>query len=520
MASPRIDLQLPVAHATTYVQPSVANGSYPKQEVTVSDLPAARRHWNPAWTLVAASLALMMAFLDALVVTTALPTLRASLHSSLANLEWTVNAYNLALACLLLTGAAFGDRFGRRRMFCVGVSVFIAASLLAGAASTVDVLIAARALQGVGAAVMVPLTLTLVLEAYPPERHGWAIGIWSGVAALCGALGPVVGGGVVQAIGWHWIFWINLPVGMAILPIALLRFRESFGGHPRLDVVGLLLATAGLFSITWAIVRTDTNAWGSAAVIVPLLVGAAIIAAFLLWEHRTPQPMLSLSLFRRTSFSAANAISFCLFASVFGSLFLMSQFFQTAQGRTPLQTGSALLLWSGWGFFIAPATARFAGRYGNRPFMLAGLFLWTAGLACLAVIAQRDTGFLEIAPLFALAGIGGPMVFTTVAAEVMGSVPPEQIGIASGTNNALRELGGVFGIAVLATIFNRPGVYDSPDAFVSGFRSALWVAVAFTAIAIPLTGFLKARTREAPNAEAEPTPTMSEYETAPVRGTP
>src|SRR5919197_1634670 len=457
------------------------------------ELRATRRHWNPTWTLVAASLALMMAFLDALVVTTALPTLRRSLHSSLASLEWTVNAYNLALACVLLTGAALGDRFGRRRMFCLGVTLFVAASALAGAASSVDVLVAARALQGLGAAIMIPLTLTLILEAYPPERHGWAIGIWSGIAGLCGAMGPVVGGGVVQAIGWHWIFWINLPVGLAVVPVALLRFRESFGGQPRLDVGGLLLATVGLFSITWAIIRTDSYAWGSVGVIAPLLIGVAIIATFLLWEQRTPHPMLPLSLFRRASFSAANAISFCLFASVFGGLFLMSQFLQTAQGRTPLQTGAVLLIWSGWAFFVAPATARAAGRYGNRPLMLAGLFLWTVGVASLSPLVPRQTGLGEIAPLFAVAAIGGPMIFTTLAAEVMGSVPPEQIGIASGTNNALRELGGVFGIAVLATVFNRPGVYDSPDAFVSGFRSALWVAVAFTAVAIPLTALLKPR---------------------------
>jgi EmrB/QacA subfamily drug resistance transporter len=462
--------------------------------------PTARR-WNPIWTLIAASLALMMAFLDALVVTTALPTLRTSLHSSLGSLEWTVNAYNLALACLLLTGAALGDRFGRRKMFCAGLTTFIGASLLAGVASTVDVLIAARALQGIGAAIMVPLTLTLVVEAYPPERHAWAIGIWSGVAGLCGALGPVVGGGVVQAIGWHWIFWINLPIGLAVLPVALTRFRESYGGHPRLDIVGLVLATTGLFSITWAIVRTDTIGWGSTAVIVPLLVGIGIICVFLLWERRTPHPMLSLSLFRRASFSAANGISFCLFAGLFGALFLMSQFFQTAQGRTPLQTGAALLAWSAWGFFVAPLAGRAAGRYGNRPFMFAGLILQTAGFACLALIAHRHTAYLEIAPLLALAGIGASMVFSTVAGEVMGSVAPDQIGIASGTNNALRELGGVFGIAVLATVFNRPGVYTSPDTFVSGFRSALWVAVAFSAVGILLTGFLK------PRAELRPQPT-------------
>jgi len=456
--------------------------------------------WNPTWTLIAASLALMMAFLDALVVTTALPTLRHSLHSSLANLEWTVNAYNLALACSLLTGAALGDRFGRRKMFVIGVTVFIAASLLAGAASSVDVLIAARALQGIGAAIMVPLTLTLVLEAFPAERHGWAIGVWSGVAALCGALGPVVGGGVVQAIGWHWIFWVNLPIGLAILPVALMRFRESYGGHPRLDVVGLVLATAGLFSITWAIVRTDTIGWGHAAVVVPLVVGVAIIGAFLLWEQRTSHPMLSLALFKRASFSAANGISFCLFASLFGALFLMSQFFQTAQGRTPFQSGAGLLVWSAWGFFVAPAAARAAGRYGNRPFMLAGLILQTAGLACLALLAHQHTGFLALAPLLALSGIGSAMVFSTVAGEVMTSVPPEQIGIASGTNNALRELGGVFGIAVLATVFNRPGVYTSPETFVSGFRSALWIAVAFAAVGIVLTGFLRSKANLGANA--------------------
>jgi EmrB/QacA subfamily drug resistance transporter len=463
-------------------------------EALMTALTALRRPaWSPTWTLVAASLALMMAFLDALVVTTALPTLRRSLHSSLGNLEWTVNAYNLALACMLLTGAALGDRFGRRRMFVIGVTVFIAASVLAGAASSVDMLITARALQGLGAAVMVPLTLTLVLEAYPPERHGWAIGVWSGVAALCGALGPVVGGGVVQAVGWHWIFWVNLPIGLAIVPVALFRFRESYGGHPRLDVGGLVLATVGLFAITWAIIRTDTHAWGSVAVVAPLVVGVAVIGAFVLWERRTPQPMLALGLFRRASFSAANGIGFCLFASLFGALFLMSQFFQIAQGRTPLATGAALLVWSGWGFFVAPAAAHAAERYGNRPFMLAGLTLQALGLGCLALLADQHTPYPELVPMLALSGIGSSMVFSTVAGEVMTSVDPEQLGIASGTNNALRELGGVFGVAVLATVFNRPGVYSSPDTFVSGFHSALWVAVAFAALGVLLTGFLKTK---------------------------
>ncbi len=455
------------------------------------------RPWNPTWTLIAASLALTMAFLDALVVTTALPTIRRALHGSLGELEWSVNAYNLVFACMLLTGAALGDRFGRRRMFCIGLTGFLGSSLLAGAAGSIGVLICARALQGAGAAIMVPLTLTLVSEAYPPERRNWAIGIWSGVAALSGAIGPVVGGGVVQALSWHWIFWVNLPVGLAILIIAPLRFRESFGGHSRLDVVGVFLVTAGLFAITWAVVRTDVKPWTGAAVLGPLLLGLVVVGGFIAWERRTPHPMLPLALFRRMSFGAANGICFCLFAGLFGALFLMSQFFQTAQGRTPFQTGAALLVWSAWGFFVAPTAGRLAAKYGNRPFILTGLTLQTVGLASLALLAHPHTPYLELAPLLAACGIGVAMAFPTVTSEVMGSVEPGQIGIASGTNNALRELGGVFGIAVLASVFNRAGVYSSPSTFAGGFRSALWVAVAFSAVAVALAMLLRKPTASA-----------------------
>ena len=447
--------------------------------------PAPRRH-SPAWTLVIASLALMMAYLDALVVTTALPSLRSSLHGSLADLEWTVNAYNLSFACLLLTGAALGDRFGRRRMLCVGLATFLGASLIAGSAPTIGVLVAARAIQGAGAAIMVPLTLTLVTDAYPPARRGWAIGIWGGIGGLSGAIGPFVGGAVVEAVGWHWIFWINLPLGLTLIPLALLRIRESHGGHARLDVPGVALATLGLFAVTWGIVRTNAVGWDSAEVLRTLLAGLAILALFALWERRSRHPMLSPAMFRRPAFVTANGISFCLFAGLFGALFLMSQFLQIAQGRSPLQAGAELLAWSAPGLLVAPLAGRLADRYGNRPFMVAGLAMQTAGLGCLAILASRGIPFPEIAPLLTIAGVGTALVFPTVANEVMASVAPEEIGVASGTNNALRELGGVFGVAVLAAVFNRPGVYASPEAFVEGFRSALWVAVAFSAAGIVL----------------------------------
>jgi EmrB/QacA subfamily drug resistance transporter len=483
--------------------------------VEVANVDLVRRP-NPTWTLVVASLALMMAFLDSLVVTTALPTLRVSLHSSLASLEWTVNAYNLSFACLLLTGAALGDRFGRRRMLCIGLATFVAASLLAGAAPTIGVLVAARALQGAAAAIMVPLTLTVVTEAYPPERRGWAIGIWGGVAGLSGALGPFIGGAVVQAIGWHWIFWINLPVGLALIPIALLRVRESHGGHPRLDLLGVALATTGLFAITWAIVRTNTIGWGSLEVIATLIAGLAVVGLFVSWEWRTSHPMLALAMFRQANFTIANGISFCLFAGLFGALFLMSQFLQTAQDRTPLQAGAALLVWSATGLVVAPIAGRLADRHGNRPFILTGLLMQTAGLAGLAIIASRQTPFLEMAPLLTIAGVGTSMVFPTVANQVMASVAARQTGIASGANSALRELGGVFGVAVLATVFNRRGVYNSPDTFVAGFRSALWIAVAFSAVGIPLALSLQKTSRPAVPAKQDPQAAGREQSPVPV----
>jgi EmrB/QacA subfamily drug resistance transporter len=382
--------------------------------------------------------------------------------------------------------------------------MFTGASLLAGLAPTIGVLVAARALQGAGAATMVPLTLTLIADAYPPERRGRAIGIWGGVGGLSGAIGPLLGGTVVQALSWHWIFWINVPIGLALIPIALLRVRESRGGHPRLDVAGVALVTVGLFATTWAITRTDTLGWGSTDVIGTLIAGVAVLALFVLWERRTAHPMLPLATFRSRRFSVANGISFCLFAGLFGALFLMSQFFQTAQGATPLQAGSELLVWSATGLFVAPVAGRLADRYGNPPFMIAGMLMQTAGLGCLAIIAARHAPFLAMAPLLTIAGAGTAMVFPTVANEVMASVAPSQTGIASGTNNALRELGGVFGIAVLASVFNRHGVYASPDTFVVGFKQALWIAVAFSAGGIPLA--LSLRRARAPKPVATPNP--------------
>ena len=442
-----------------------------------------RPHAGPhrGWTLVLVSLGLFMTALDTLVVTTALPVLRVSLHTNLSDLEWTVNAYNLAFACSLLTGAALGDRFGRRRMFCTGLAVFTAASVGSALAPTVGALIATRTIQGVGAAMVMPLTLTLISEAFPAERRGMAIGLWGGIAGLAVAAGPVVGGAVVQGISWHWIFWLNVPIGLALIPLSARHLTESFGPRPRLDVVGLVLAGGGLFGIVWGLVRANTIGWKSAEVVGAMVAGALLLVVFLRWEQRTPSPMLSLELFRRPSFNTANGVSFFMYAGLFGAAFLMSQFFQTAQHHSPLQTGVRLLPWTAAPMIVSPIAGKLADRYGNRPFMGVGLLLQAVGLGWIAARVTAGIGYAEVGAALAVAGIGISLVFPTVATEAVTSVPPEEVGVASGTNSALRELGGVFGVAVLASVFSRPGVYTSAATFVDGFKAALWVGAGFSA---------------------------------------
>ena len=256
------------------------------------------------WTLVLASMGLFMTALDTLVVTTALPVLRKSLHANLGSLEWTVNAYNLAFACLLLTGAALGDRFGRRRMFAIGVGAFSVASAISAMSSTVGVLIAGRALQGAAAAVVTPLTLTLITEAFPVEKRGAAIGMWGGIAGLAVAMGPVIGGAIAGGISWHWIFWLNIPIGIALVPLALTRLSENFGERLHLDIVGLLLVGAGALGLTWGLIRANTVGWGSAEFVVSVVGGVALLGAFVVWEQRTSNPMLPLGYFHDRVFAA------------------------------------------------------------------------------------------------------------------------------------------------------------------------------------------------------------------------
>jgi EmrB/QacA subfamily drug resistance transporter len=463
---------------------------------------------HKGWTLALAALGVFMAALDTLVVTTALPVLRTSLNANLNDLEWTVNAYNLSFACLLLAGAALGDRFGRRRTYAIGLFVFAAASALAAAAPSVGVLVTARALQGGGAAIVMPITLTLISDAFPMEKRGVAIGMWGGVAGMAVAAGPVVGGAVIQGLSWHWIFWFNVPVGLIMVPLAMTRLTESYGPRSRLDIRGLLLAAAGFFGVTWGLVRASSQGWGSAEVMGALAAGVVVLVLFFGWERRAASPMLRLSLFRSRAFTAATGVNFFMFAALFGALFLMSQLFQTGLGNSPLDAGLHILAWTAVPVVISPLAGVLSDKYGNRPFMAAGLALQAVGLGWVAAIAKPGMGYGELTAALVVAGVGIGMVFPTVANAVMNSVPPEETGIASGTSSTFREVGGVFGVAILATVFASNNVFGSRPTFFHHFSHALWVATILSALGVLMALAAPGGVSAAPAEAVAETPEM------------
>ena len=324
------------------------------------------RRTSTIWTFAITSVALFMTTLDNLVVTTALPVIHRDLHASLSGLEWTVNAYTLTFAVFLITGAALGDRFGRRRMFVIGLAIFTAGSAAAALAPSIEALIVARAVQGFGGAIVLPLTLTILSAAVPAEKRGLALGAWGGISGLAVAIGPLVGGAVVQGISWQWIFWLNVPIGLVLIPLAALRLQESRGPNDALDLPGVGLASAGLFGIVWGLVRGNSVGWGSPEIVFALLAGVAVLALFVLWELRADEPMLPLRFFRNRTFTAANVASLLMFFGMFGSIFLLAQFFQTVQGYSPLQAGLRILPWTAMPIFVAPIAGRALGPH-RRP---------------------------------------------------------------------------------------------------------------------------------------------------------
>ncbi|MFG2729161.1 MFS transporter [Streptomyces canus] len=444
--------------------------------------PTARRG-GAVWALVITSVAGFMAALDNLVVTTALPSIREDLGGGLHDLEWTVSAYTLTFAVLLMTGAALGDRFGRRRLFLTGLTIFTGASAAAALAPGIDSLIAARAVQGVGAAIMMPLTLTLLTAAVPAAKRGMAYGIWGAVNGLAVASGPLIGGSLTEHISWQWIFWLNVPLGVALLPLARLRLAESHGTGARLDIPGTLLASGGLFGIVYGLVRGPSDGWTDTVVLMALFAGAALLAAFVLYSTRAKNPMLPMRLFRSRAFSGINAASLLMFLGMFGSIFLLSQYMQGVLGYSPTEAGLRMLPWTGMPMLVAPIAGILSDRIGGRPVVATGLFFQAAGLAYMASVVTVDASYSAQLPGLILSGIGMALFFAPASNLVMSSVRSEEQGIASGANNALREVGGALGIAVMASIFSSQGGYESGQSFVDGLRLALVTGAAVVAVA-------------------------------------
>jgi EmrB/QacA subfamily drug resistance transporter len=474
-------------------------------EVAAMDATLGSSRSARTWVLALTSLASLMVALDALVVTTALSTIRVDLHASLEELEWTVNAYTLPFAVLLMTASGLGDRLGRRRLFVGGVALFTAASAACALAPGAGWLIAARAIQGCGAAFVLPLALALLSAAFPPELRAKALGVFSGVTGLAVLGGPVIGGAITEGAAWQWIFWLNVPLGLAMIPLSLRRMSESLGPAARLDVRGLALITGAAFGLVWGLVRGNSAGWGSAEVLAALAGGLALLTGFVAWELRAREPMLPMRLFRSRAFAAGNAACFLMTAALFGTVFFMAQFLQTAQGQSPLDAGLRLLPWTATLFVVAPAAGAVVGRVGERPLIAGGLLLQAIGMAWIALVAEPGVAYAQLVAPLIVAGAGASMAIPPAQSVVVGAVAPAYIGRAAGTFTTLRQLGGAFGVAILVAVFAGAGSYASPHAFGDGFARAIGVA-ALLSLAGAVAGAVVPGRRVAP--EVTPTPAV------------
>ena len=461
--------------------------------VLVEQSPAARAaRVIPVWlTLLAASVPMFMATLDNLVMTSALPVITADLHADVNQVQWFVNAYTLCFATLMLPAATLGDRIGRRRIFLVGITVFTLASIASALSTTPTMLIAARAIQGAGAAAIMPLSLALLAASVPEAKRALAIGVWGGVAGLGVALGPVVGGAVVDGVSWQAIFWINVPVAVLAVPLILFAIRESYGRRMPLDVLGVLLAGGSVFALVWGIVHGNDDGWTSATVLGSLLAAAVLLAAFLVREIRTDHPVVPLRLFRSRSFSMANLVALAFSIGMFGAVFLLAQYLQIVMDYTPLQAGIRTLPWTAAPMLVAPVAGMLVPRVGVRALLATGMMLQTAALGWLAVLVEPGVEYTQLVPAFVLAGVGMGLTFAPSASAVLADMAETDHATASSTNSTVREVGVTLGVALLTAVFLGHGGSLTPTGYTDALQPALLVGTVavglavFAALAIP-----------------------------------
>ena len=435
------------------------------------------------WVLGLTSTAYFMVVLDALVVTTALPRMQRDLHANLTSLQWTVNSYGIAFAAGIITAAALGDRFGRRRVFNLGLALFTAASAACALAPTATDLVVARTVQGLGGAAVLPLSLTILTTAFPPQRRGLIVGVYGGLAGLAVATGPLVGGVVTEELNWHWIFWLNAPIGLLAVALGCRLLPESYGAAQRLDLVGVALVTAGVVALVWALVRANDVGWSSPEIISTLVAGGALLVAFVWWEQRVRAPMVPMRLFQNRTFAVGNVTMFLMSGATFAAAFLIIQEFQFARGYSPVSTGLRLLPFFGTPMIVSPLAGALSDRIGRRPIMVIGLTLQALGFAWVAARGSLSTSWVELVLALLVAGVGVSMALPTVPTAVLSSVAEIEMGKASGISYMSQRFGAVFAIAIASAVFSAHGNLTNPAAVTAGFRPGLWSCVIFAALA-------------------------------------
>jgi EmrB/QacA subfamily drug resistance transporter len=438
---------------------------------------------RPRWVLGLTSIAYFMVVLDSLVVVTALPRMQQDLHADLTTLQWTVNSYGIAFAAGIITAAALGDRFGRRRVFTLGLALFALSSAACAVAPDAPALIVARTVQGLGAAVVLPLSLTILTTAFPPRRRGLIVGIYGGLAGLAVAAGPLVGGAVTESLDWHWIFWLNVPIGLLAATLGLRLLPESHGATHRLDLFGVALVTGGVVALVWSVVRGNEVGWSSPRTVGTLLAGCVLLLAFAWWQRRAPAPLVPMGLFRSRAFAVGTVTTFLMSGATFAAAFLITQEFQFARGYSPISTGLRLLPFFGTPMVISPLAGALSDRIGRRPIMVTGLALQAIGFAWVAARGSLSTSWVELVVALLVAGIGISMALPTVPTAVLNAVPATQLGKASGINYMAQRFGTVFAIAIGSAVFSAHGHLGNPAAVTAGFRPALWSCVVFAVLA-------------------------------------
>jgi EmrB/QacA subfamily drug resistance transporter len=460
---------------------------------------------SAAWTLGLTSFATFMVALDALVVITALPSIGRDLHAGASTLQWTINGYGLTWAAGIIAAAALGDLFGRRKIYLLGIALFTAASAVCAVAPNIDILIAARTVQGLGAAVILPLSLTILAGVFPPEKRGTMIGIWGGIGGLAIATGPLIGGALTQSLSWHWVFWINVPLGVIVGALVATRIVESHGPSRRLDLPGIALITSGAVVLIWSLVRTGETGWGSPSVIVGLLLGVVLLVVFTGWERRAPEPMLPLSLFRNSSFAAANVTSFMMTAALLSASVYLTQYFQLVRGQSPFNAGVHLLPMMAMPLFVAPLAGLLSDRVGQRILIVTGLIAETVGLCWFVLSASLHSSYVELIVPLILTGAGLAMALATAPTAALSAVQPAEMGKASGANSTLTRFGGAFGVAITTAVFAGHGHLGSPASALDGIRPALYVTAVFALLgALAGVAIRPAAPRRAPAVPVQP----------------